>query len=309
MKDFKLRPLSIILKMHSLRELKAIYSEVFSESPSSELSHLQLVKEISGQTTLSELVGIWDSKLYAHNTTLKLYQAINLKNENKIESGIKKIKSHFNDEAWAQLFDEGYAPNKLPNEGRLLHISKLGNKYYFLFVYPGRAKEVIEELSVRHLIQPLFVIAVWDNDESTLQLRGQERAQLVAAKFENYLNSEKEPVGLSHLYIKDKDAFDEYKKALDGRGMRGKVTNPDQEVAELTLVASPDTELMDTKKYKDLIDEDYTLNSAGIDFEYDGQTYTVWIGFKTGTFWIRAGDVTEELISYAQEKLLEVLEK
>jgi hypothetical protein len=130
----------------------------------------------------------------------------------------------------------------------------------------------------------------------------------VTSKFNDYLALKgKENVFYKHLSIEDKNTFDKYKKALYGRTFRGKMSNPKEEVTDIEMKTNPDTELFDTKKYKDLTKEKYNLNSAGIDFAYKKQSYVVWIGFKTGTFWIRSGDVSEDLIQYVQGKLLTVI--
>ncbi len=293
--------------MHSVGELKALHQDLLGEPAPKDVSHFELVKFLCDQISFSDLLESWSEKIYAHNTTLKLYQFVDLKSQEPISGGLKVIKARLG-ESWDKLTDKGYSPQQLKAEGSLLHISEMDKKAYFLFAYPGRTREVVEDLNVRYIVQPMFTIGVWDDATGTLQIRGQERQSVIAAKFTSYLElKSKDGVHASHLSIEDKDTFEKYKKALNGRTYRGKMSNPSEEVTDIEMKTNPDTELFDTKKYKDYVKEKYNLNSAGIDFAYKRKSYVVWIGFKTGTFWIRSGDVSEDLIDYVQSKLLTVV--
>lgn len=307
-KGFKLRPLAVILKMHSLSELRAIYLEIFEEDAPRELTFLQLVKTISSQTNFDDLMEVWESKMYAHNTTLKTYQFLETKTLSPIKNGILKIKKMFSTEDWEKLTTEGISPNVMTVEPKLMHISQIGDdKYYFLFVFPGRSKEVIEGLSVRYIPQPQFCIAVWYNDKALLQIRGQENQSVLALKFLKYLKGgEGDTVELKHIKIQDKEIFGKLKKELDGRGINGKVSNPLAEVSDLQLKANPNKELFDTKMYKSLVKRNYNLTDAGIDFVFKKTNYTLWVGFKMGTLWLRTGAASEDLLNHLQEKLLKV---
>lgn len=309
-KDFKLRPTSILLKQHSLKQLRQIYEFQYGEAPKKDKTHLQLVHELSSALSVKELLNQWPEKTFAHNTSFKFYAVQNLaggKKPTKIKSGSKQIEEFFNSESWEKITNQGYVPNQLNEEGHLLQIAKNKNKTYFLFASPGRAKEVIESLQVRYLIQPQFTIAVWNDDDSTLQIRGMDARNTALTKVSEYLQVKDriEPT-FRQVYIGDKEKVKRLATLLDGEAKRGKFSSETAEVGEATLVSQPDKDLYETALVKQIEDAGYGQDSAGIDFIYQKESYTVWIGFSAGTFWLRSGNVTEDVIDYIEEKIAQV---
>ena len=305
-KAFKLKALSIVLKRHNVSELKKIYQEVIGEKAPSDISHFQLVKDLSTKTKFSELESDWADKLYANNTTIKVYRFVDDKG-NRYQNGLNILKRKFSPDSWKKLCTKGYSPNQLRDKTQLMHVSNVNDKSFFLFVSPGRNKEVVQDLTVKYLQQPQFTIAVWYNKESLLQVRGLEKASQVVLEVIDYfkVSTGKYP-STKQAEIPDRTLFNKLKGVLKGRGTKGRYSNPTEEVTEVTLKANADKELLNTKRSKSLIDDKYNLNAAGIDFDYNNKGYTVWIGFKLGTFWIRSGDVTEDVLDYIQEKILSV---
>lgn len=306
-KDFRLKPVSILLKQHSLKELKQVYTEVNGKAPKQDKTHLQLVHELASDLSINALLESWPEKAFAYNTSLKFLKVTNDKTKEKIENGAKIIKAHFTQEAWTKITEQGYVPRELSEEGHLLQVAQTTNKTFFLFASPGRSKEVIEDLNVRYLVQPQFTIAVWNNKESTIQIRGMEVRETATSKLRNYMwiNDRVEPV-FEQIKIYDKEQVKKLAKALGGKAHRGKFVNPDNEIEEATYVSQADTDLYATAKVKQAEKEGYNQHSAGIDFVFQGESYTVWVGFSAGTFWIRAGTVTEEVIDYLEAKILSI---
>lgn len=309
-KDFKLRPTSILLKQHSLKELRQIYESQYGEAPKKDKTHLQLVHELASVLSVEELFDQWPEKTFAHNTSFKFYSVQNVtdgKRPTKIKNGGKQIEKFFNAEAWNRITSQGYVPNELKDEGHLLQIARNGNKIYFLFASPGRAKEVIESLQVRYLVQPQFTIAVWNDTDSTLQVRGMDARDTALTKIREYLwvNDKIEPT-FKQIYIDDKEKVKRLATLLNGEAKRGKFSSETAEVGEATFVSQPDKDLYETALVKQVEDAGYGQDSAGIDFLYQGESYTVWIGFSAGTFWLRSGNVTEKVIDYIEEKIAQI---
>jgi len=304
-KDFRLKPASIILRQHSLKDLREIYTEELGKEPKKDITHLQLVHELANSLSISALLETWSDKIFAHNTSFKFYNVTDLKSNKSIENGKTLIKEHFTKDAWEKITGTGYIPKTLSNDGHLLHISELNEKTVFLFAAPGRAKEVIEDLNVRYLVQPQFTLAVWDNKSSTIQLRGVDLRGTALAKIRDYLTKgETISPTFKQVMVQDRDQAKKLAKALKGRAHRGKFVNSKAEVSEATYVSAPDKDLYETQLVKDAEKSGYRQDSAGIDFVWNKESFTVWVGFSNGSFWVRAGEVSEDLIQYLQGKIL-----
>ncbi len=221
------------------------------------------------------------------------------------KNGAKNIKGSFDATAWQTLCGKGYVPRKLSTKGDLLQVAVYGNKTYFIIASTGRPKEIIEDLNVRYITQPQFTIAVWNDDKSTLQIRGMDARDVALTKVHEYLSLRgKFLPHIQQLRVEDKAGAKSLAKELGGTAHRGKFVNRNAEIEEATLVAQAHRDLWETKMVKKAEKDGYSQDSAGIDFVYKGEAYTVWVAFSAGTFWVRAGAVTEELVDFLHGKLL-----
>jgi hypothetical protein len=267
-------------------------------------SHLELVRDVSEYIDISSLIDNYSDDVYARNTTLKLYRFLE-DTGLPVESGIHRITGRFSRDKWEQLTSTGTNVRTISNEVKLLHVGQIEDKYYFLFVFSGRSKEVIDGLNVRMLPQPIFSIAVWDETTGYLQIRGRDSKDKILAQFKKWLkNIDNAEPSSNHIYIDNIEQFNRLKESLNGRVRRGRFQSDSEEVEDITFVSQADVELFDTNKYQNL-EEDYYTHSVGIDFVRNGHNYTVWVSFLSGTVWVRSGEVDEEFIEYLNQKIFE----
>jgi hypothetical protein len=306
-KDFKLKPIGIILKQHGIKELREIYHQLNEEYPRKEVTHLELVHSISLQLDIHELLNTWPDRAFAYNTSFKFYKVSNLLSKTPIKDGSKIIKSFFTDETWRKVTDRGYSPQEIPEKGHLLQVAQHEKKFFFLFASAGRTKEVFEDLTIRNLVQPQFNVAHWKDDSRVLQVRGVDSKGISAEKFKEYLYvKDKIDPQFDQIMVDDRDKVKRLATLLGGRARRGKFIHDEEEIAEATYVAQADTDLYATGKVKTAMREGYNQDSAGIDFIFDSESYTVWVGFKTGSLWLRSGIVNEAVIDFIESKIVQV---
>jgi hypothetical protein len=302
--NFHLNPLRIILRLHSSTELRKMLRELSGERVGKGKTHLELVRDVAEYTDISTLIEDYPDDVYARNTTLKLYRFLG-DTGLAVESGIARIIGRFSDDKWEQLTSTGTNLRTISNEVKLLHVGQVEDKYYFLFVFSGRSKEVIDGLNVRMLPQPIFSIAVWDEATGYLQLRGRDPKDKILAQFKKWLkNIDNVEPSSNHIYVDSIEQFNRLKESLNGRARRGRFQSDSEEVEDITMVSQADVELFDTNKYQNLEAEYYT-HSVGIDFVRDGHNYTVWVSFISGTVWVRSGEVDEEFIEYLNQKIFD----
>lgn len=308
--EIELTHIGLIIMQHPKHRIVKVFKDLSGNKISTHnLSKAEIVGLLQ-EYDEKLLVKAFKDMLFASNQSLTFVRYSRRETDSgkvvqkEIQNGLSAIKKNI--EVYETLAANGYSPLRLGKEPTLLKIFSLDkNKTAFLFGSTGKTLFIRKNLKLVRTSDPDFDLCVWDNTKNVLQIRSAQNVEFYKDYFSKMLKNS--PDAIYENLTVDPDSFDEFVARIGGivRSVKGKDPTKLKSYLEKDLKSQSDVDVRTVESYDEDIDG-YDIISHGVDFIYGGMPYTVHVGMKTGSVWLRFGDPTEDLLNFLQEVVLEL---
>lgn len=308
--EISLSHLGLILMQHSKNRLGKVLQDLKGEKINTRaMAKAEIVQALQGYSE-KELVKSFDGSLFTSNQSLtfvKFTRFHEVKGEKvlkDVSNGIIALKKNIKD--FSKLEKLGESPQILKSKPDLLKIIKISReKTGFLFANKGATVFIRKNLKLIESSEPNFDLCVWDNDSGILQVRSAHNVDYYKDFFAKNLKNS--PDAHFQSLIVDPGSFDVFVRKINGtvRTVKGKDQTRQKGYLEKEFKSQGGADVRMVPTYNaDL--QGYEILSHGVDFKYEGESYTIYVGFKKGTVWLRFGEPTEKLIQKLQKVISEL---
>lgn len=275
-------------------ELMALYKSLSGEGLESTLTNDEIIKRIVSVYSLDSVFKKWSKKINAYTTTLCVYKIFKGKQRYKkfMTTALENV-----DQDVLEALKKGDYKGNLLSKPKLIEVLISENDYYFMYAVKGKKRKILNGLKIQEVVQPSFLILRLDDKNGILEIRGPKSSGERSYKeLKKYLNLDGD-VDIKQVIVDSKESVLELCKKLKGRPTRAVIEDDaEKELSKAEFVSKSELNVYETEAYKKFEAEGYDDSAGGIDFEYYGKSYTIYVGFSRGTYWFRNGNINEDVI-------------
>lgn len=297
--ELEIGHLGVLLLEHPKHRLVKIAKNLEgSDFNASEFTKEELVEYIERSHTFNDVQKSFKNGLFSSPGVVYFYNLKPDQNRKKIPSSLSRIKANLKN--YNKLLKTGEKPTRFSAQPSLIRVFEWSNRYYFLFAGKGRKSFQKKGFKLKEITEPRFEICVWDSPKSILQIRTAHNTAFYHNFFLDLLTNSPRP--LSKPLDITQTLFPQFVTAINGtvRTVKGKSRTRTMDYLTKEYKSRPRLDIRQVASYSaDL--QGYDIISHAVEFDYNGDDYSIYVNFSKGSFWIRKGDPNEEVYRYVQD--------